>query len=173
MRIFNLGLPKTGTKSLKFALQILGFREGKKEDFPRKSDRFYSFDWVHQIYYKDLVEKYPDSIFLLTCRDSGKWYRSECKWSLMPGHIKLRRLLDQRIKLYGHEMPQGHKKDYIRRYREHYRRVVEYFRSINKKIHILEWEEGAHQGNWKQLCRVFNLNAPDMPFPHENRQDFN
>jgi len=172
MRIINLGLPKTGTKSLKFALKTLGFIEGEKDDFPETPNRFYSFDWVHHVDHKELIKKYPDSVFLLTYRDPEKWYRSECKWSLLPHHLRIPWLLDQRTRLYGYPMPQGHKAEYIKRYEQYYRSTIDYFYLINKMIYLFEWREGDHKENWRQLCDVFKKPIPNIDFPHENKQKF-
>jgi hypothetical protein len=99
LKVIGAGGPRTGTASLKEALEILGF--GKcyhmewlfnhpdhlkywvelfntgKTDFDAAFDGFSStVDFPGYLNYKTLFDKYPDAKVILTDRDSEEWYES-------------------------------------------------------------------------------------------------
>lgn len=99
MRVIGAGFGRTGTMSLKVALEDLGFgpcyhmtevfehpehaeswdaaRRGAAVDwdgFLGKYDA--TVDWPACTFYEELMEKYPDAKVLLSVRDSERWYES-------------------------------------------------------------------------------------------------
>jgi hypothetical protein len=106
MKVIGVGLPKTGTLSLKDALNILGYKthhggdvhsnvgnmkfwveyltmheEGRAN--PTELKAYYdgagwtaSCDFPTAAFYKELVELYPNAKFILTLRDPEAWFRS-------------------------------------------------------------------------------------------------
>ena len=115
MKIFGIGVNKTGTKSLGHGLHILGFKNNHNFDFKliedaqngdltqiqqiiNKHDSFE--DWPYPLIYKKLDELYPDAKFILTTRkDTDTWFHSLVKHSKLTGPTK------HREAIYGHLMP--------------------------------------------------------------------
>ena len=85
-KIFNIGLPKTGTKSLSKALNILGLKSlHNPRVFREKSfEGVYGYnngDWqaicnLSEHYYPQLDKAYPGSKFILTVREINSWLKS-------------------------------------------------------------------------------------------------
>src|SRR3989338_7337559 len=85
-KIFNIGLPKTGTSSLYEALKILGFRTmHNHRDFREASFKgeykYQNDDWralcnLSEHYYPQLDKAYPGSKFVLTVREVNAWLKS-------------------------------------------------------------------------------------------------
>lgn len=99
MQIIGAGFGRTGTMSLKSALQKLGFEpcyhmlevlqhpkhiafwmgvaEGQEINWDEILGKYQSgVDYPLAIYYKELMAAYPDAKVLLTVRDPQKWYES-------------------------------------------------------------------------------------------------
>jgi hypothetical protein len=100
MKVIGAGFGRTGTLSLKVALEELGFKPcyhmmeliTKHREhaalwlaaFQRKPVDWKSMlaeyqacvDWPSTTFYKELMEVYPDAKVLLSVRDPGKWYES-------------------------------------------------------------------------------------------------
>jgi hypothetical protein len=99
LRVIGAGFGRTGTYSLKVALEQLGFGptyhmaevfqhpehtpvwqaagEGKPVDWDRLFAGYQSaVDWPASAFYRELMEVYPDSKVILTTRDPDRWYES-------------------------------------------------------------------------------------------------
>lgn len=99
MRLIGAGFGRTGTTSLKAALEELGLRrcyhmtevfenpwhvplwtaanEGRPVDWKRLFQGYEAtVDWPACTFYKELMEAFPDAKVLLSVRDPEKWYES-------------------------------------------------------------------------------------------------
>ena len=98
LKVIGAGFGRTGTTSLKKALEILGFNKcyhmievlkNRHADlWDRKSrgedvawdEIFHGYqatlDWPSTSFYKELADYFPDARVILTVRDPGKWYQS-------------------------------------------------------------------------------------------------
>lgn len=99
MKIIGAGFGRTGTSSLKVALEELGFgpcyhmtevfahpehaeswdaaRRGEKVDWDGLLDEYHAaVDWPACTFYEELMAKYPDAKVLLSVRDPERWYES-------------------------------------------------------------------------------------------------
>jgi Sulfotransferase domain len=79
-KVFGVGLSRTGTTSLHYALGFLGYRS---IHFPpphqlRELLNFYdaAVDTPVACVFKELAEAYPDARFVLTVRDMDSWLAS-------------------------------------------------------------------------------------------------
>ncbi|MGO8996984.1 MAG: sulfotransferase family protein [Polyangiaceae bacterium] len=102
MKVIGAGFGRTGTYSIKVALEELGFgpcyhmidvvqnpshaaiwraaARGKKVDFRTFLGRYEAtVDWPACSFYKELMEAYPDAKVLLSVRDPDKWLNSLLK----------------------------------------------------------------------------------------------
>lgn len=103
LKVIGAGFGRTGTSTLKGALEILGYDpcyhmiefymnpeeqlplwrdvvEGRKQDW----DKIYAgyqatVDWPGCKYYKELAAHFPDAKVILNHRDPDKWYESMCE----------------------------------------------------------------------------------------------
>lgn len=109
IKIIGAGFPRTGTTTLKKALETLGYKdtyhfkdlianpkklkhwkeleESSNTNFEQLFDGFQAtVDFPGYPYYKILMDKYPDAKVILTKRDVDKWYESTLKtvWKAGP-----------------------------------------------------------------------------------------
>ena len=174
MKVFGIGLNKTGTKSLGTSLRTLGFKNlsWSREIFDiylthglqgleEIIDCYTSFeDWPWPLMYRELDKKYPGSKFILTTRESPEiWYRSLCKHATRTGPNHIRR------RVYGFDMPHGHQDEHIRCYNDHKNNVRAYFKSRPESLLEVCWENGD---GWQELAPFLGSLVPDAPFPHKN-----
>ncbi|GAA0341299.1 sulfotransferase family protein [Actinoallomurus spadix] len=100
LKLINAGLGRTGTTSLKVALERLGFGpcyhmfdivgseerlkqweeivcEGRRPDWGAVFDGYTSaVDGPCAIYYREVMAAFPDAKMILTVRDAERWYQS-------------------------------------------------------------------------------------------------
>lgn len=99
LRVIGAGFGRTGTTSLKSALETLGFGpcdhmqelfrdaehadrwdaavRGEAVDWEELFAGYRStLDWPGCTFYEELMERYPDAKVLLTVRDADRWYES-------------------------------------------------------------------------------------------------
>src|SRR5262245_20087269 len=99
LKVIGAGFGRTGTMSLKLALEQLGFgpcyhmienfahpehapmwqslAEGQTDDWRPILDTYQStVDWPGVIIWKELMAANPDAKIILTLRDPGSWYES-------------------------------------------------------------------------------------------------
>ncbi|MEM7118006.1 MAG: sulfotransferase family protein [Chloroflexota bacterium] len=174
MKIFGIGMMKTGTSTLGFCLPQLGYRHapytpkllrqimvGNYDNLAPYIDQYDSFDdnpWPCLYPWLDAI--YPDSKFILTMRkDSEAWYNSICK------HAKRRGPTIERRLVYGYAMPQRHKESHITQYEAHNTAVQAYFANRPNKLLVACWETGT---GWAELCGFLGHDPPSTPLPHAN-----
>ncbi len=85
-KIFNIGLPRTGTTSLNQALNLLGFnsihnpkrfrKQAMQGQYRFDDDTWQALTNFGEHFYPQLDLAYPDSKFILTLRDEDAWLRS-------------------------------------------------------------------------------------------------
>ena len=155
MKVFGIGLNKTGTSSLgrffqnngykmhedysclkiQLAKNLITKKDMKKSelilDIVENADVFE--DWPWPLIYKQCLERYPDAKFILTVRDSPEqWFDS------LYHHCKRLGPTRQIKAIYGHYTPNNStKKDFIEYYTRHNKEVVEFFSDKPGKLLIL------------------------------------
>jgi len=177
MKIFGIGLEKTGTSTLGRSLEILGFDKRKGFDFEaleaykqghmdevyavaEEHDNFEHYPWA--LMYKELYERYPDAKFILTTRTSAfRWFNSLCHHARRTGPDDARQLV------YGHAMPNLFETEDLAYYDDHVKNVHQFFndRDSSRLLEVC-W---AKDDGWQQLCTFLNCPIPDEEFPHLNR----
>jgi hypothetical protein len=181
MKVFGIGLNKTGTTSLGHALEILGqqkhiscnsrltkyWANNNLSPIISIAEKYDNFeDWPWPLVYKELYNEFEDAKFILTKRSSAeKWYESLCKHSLKTGPTEFRRLI------YGHSMPQGFKTEHIQFYNRHNKEVIKFFQqNAPDKLLVISFEDG---NNWQKICGFLNKEIPKIEFPLLNRSNDN
>jgi hypothetical protein len=172
MKIFGLGLSRTGTGTLTEALKLLGFTSSHYPplrnglDLPEHIQGFFDIPIIP--IYKQLDVKYPNSKFIFSSRDINTWLRS-CEYyfgnkpsSKMSGTIKKHRRL-----VYGSE-------DFDRElfslaYLRHEVDVLKYFENRPNDLLIIDICSGE---GWTKLCPFLNVSIPDVDFPHKHKSKY-
>jgi len=172
MKIFGIGLNKTGTKTLGVCLQHLSYRhvtynleylrafsQGDLNFLCETIKQYDSCeDWPWPLMFELLDEKFPEGKFILTQRQTPAiWFESLCKHAERTGPTEARRLV------YGYEMPHHHRQHHIDFYNTHNRKVMDYFKNRPEKLLAVCWENGE---GWAELCQFINQPHPHIPFPH-------
>ncbi len=172
MKVFGIGMFKTGTTSLGYALDILGYKTlhgpwwgaikdnwyeqpsewKKKIDVFKKKTRHYNafqdFPWMYL--YKEMDQCFPNSRFILTTRDAEKVAESDLNMWKRNG-IAAKSIPDKSL--------------FIKRYLAHKAQVLNYFRNKDNLL-VVNWENGD---GWKQLCDFLEKPVPSRAFPHVNK----
>ncbi len=179
VKIFGIGLNKTGTTTLgvslaQFGFRHLGFRRALFKAHARGDlatvfgaiEQFESFDdWPYPLMFRELHARYGDAArFILTTRASpAAWLES------LKAHTLRANPLSQTNRLaYGFDYPHGREAEHLAFYERHNAAVREFFAAPGRAHLLLDvcWERGD---GWKQLCAFLDLPVPGTPFPHEYR----
>jgi len=173
MKVFGIGLNKTGTTTLASCLRALGFRHtscdldlsrcahrGDMEPIFERADQYESFeDWPWPLVYKEMDRRYVEAKFILTRRPNPEvWFSSLKRHALRTGPSEYRKIA------YGYEMPHGEKDEHVRIYRSHNEGVRHHFQDRTDQLLEVCWEEGD---GWEELGGFLDCPVPDADLPHE------
>jgi hypothetical protein len=183
-KIFGIGLPKSGTLSLRDALQILGYnsvhcptddttvnqiRNGEYElELMRVYDA--ASDIPIPAIFPQLHSAFPGSKFILTYRDENSWIESQRKATFNYDTPKPGSTRDfYRAILYGITAFNENRFRWV--HHKHHEDVARYFSGENAKD-LLTINFTAGEG-WDELCAFLNVPVPSTPFPHSNESHSN
>lgn len=196
MKVIGAGFGRTGTLSIKTALEKLGFgpcyhmtelannpghgevwlgaMRGEPVDWKWLLQNYQAtVDWPACVYYKELMEAYPESKVLLTVRDPDRWYDSVN--DTLFGLVKTVRALK---KLAPAGRPSQPRNSFIwdgtfsDRFQDR-EYAIEVFNRHNEEVkryvpanRLLVYE--AKEG-WGPLCEFLGVEVPEgETFPHLN-----
>lgn len=194
LEVIGTGFGRTGTNSLKLALELLGFgpchhmfelrdhpeqlplwesaAQGAEVDWDVVFDGYSScVDWPAAYYWRELCRKYPKAKVLHSVRDEEKWITSVHK-TILP-KILNRHQLEEGPERSRHNMSfeiilnqtfGGRLDD-----REH---AMNVFRAHNEEVsrtisadRLLVYD--VNQG-WEPICEFLGVSIPETPFPRQN-----
>ena len=177
MKIFGIGLNKTGTSSLHQALELLGYRSlhfGGLEAHERvlraideRKPMLQHFDpepdavsdVIAVIYYFYLADRqYPGSKFILTLRDMEEWLDSRRR------HVE-RNQQSKEAGEYDGAFLTVDLDTWAEEYRRHEAVVRTYF--AGRPADLLAFRPA--DGDWEPLCAFLGRPVPELPFPWANR----
>jgi hypothetical protein len=181
-KVFCIGLPKTGTKTLRAALLQLGYPARRVMSFSLENCDLYwhgdfdalcerargldaVMDWPWCLLYQPLARAFPSALFVLTTRLSEQvWFESV---KAHAGKRRGRRLsAGMRPRVYGYEAPEDNPAHHMQFYLQHNADVRRYFaRQTKTRLLELCWEKGD---GWGELCGALGVPQPEAPFPHVN-----
>lgn len=192
LRVVGAGLGRTGTHSLKVALeQLLGgpchhmvevFDHPESWDAWQRAvagaplaewagvldDYVAAVDWPGCRFYAELADANPDAVVLLSMRaDADEWWRSASKTIF--AHLPRRATDDMQrwlVDLIG-----GHiGEDFLDEdaAKAGYERHLAEVRATIPARRLLEWRA---QDGWEPLCDALGVPVPDGPFPLTNTTD--
>ncbi len=172
VKIFCIGLSKTGTSTFGQCMHILGYKYcpgphdlglalhrmygyGALRPFLKRNEAFGTFPWTEV--YKEVKQEYPESKFVLTTRDTvTKWFNSVRNHVLSRGPQEGCRLA------YGSFCPDEWEDKVVTKYYRHNAAVRDFFHGDSNFIELC-WEQGH---GWSELCAFLECPVPDVEFPH-------
>jgi hypothetical protein len=191
MRVIGAGLGRTGTASLKAALeQLLGGRcyhmfevRERPEDpdvwgdaYEGRPPAWRSFfadyqatvDWPAAPFWPELSDTYPDAIILLSWRDPDAWWTSASN-TIFQG---LATYFEPDAPDDGWtRMGRGMMTAFSPGWRDEsaakaaYIAYNDHVRTTAPADRLVEWQPGD---GWEPICHALGLAVPDVAFPHEN-----
>ena len=177
MKIFGIGLSKTGTTSLAHALEILGYATQDNMGITRYApDDISSID-ISEIeshdaftdtpiptFYKQLDERFQGAKFILTVRDLDGWLKS-CKKQFTRKSADNQTDAHNQLftDLYGTAVFDEDK------FRAGYEKFVNdvYIYFMDRPQDLLVMDVTAGDG-WEKLCPFLGKSFPEVPFPKAN-----
>lgn len=197
LKVIGAGLSRTGTHSLRMALDMLGLKavhfdtqrltdivdgSNQNPDFRRYDDIDAICDLPAAAFYQELMAAYPTSKVILTIRELNDW------WASIEDHFTRnpigneRRLLFRLANKFGIDA-QEPEIDRFRRHLRHYvygsatpqeflykKRFTEHNALVMTSVpkeRLLVMDITAGDG-WEKLCPFIGADIPDTPFPHES-----
>jgi hypothetical protein len=164
MKIFGIGLTRTGTTSLTEALKLLGYSAVHcPMSYEEIETHEVSTDTAVAARFEFLDLLYPGSKFILTFRDLDSWIESAAF---------LRRSdkdpiwqLETRAKLWGSLV--FDKEKFIEGYHKHHSKVLHHFRNRPNDFLILDLKATE---KFKKLCSFLDKPIPSADYPHLNKR---
>ena len=188
IRIIGAGFGRTGTDSLRHALNMLGVgpchhmkevspcdvqkdlwsRKAYDEDIPW-SDLFAGFnsvvDWPGAHFWEELMSVYPKASVVMTYRDPESWWRSFEK-TILPFLLRMKdeNPAGMPWRLIGLNTFDGRPED-KELVLDRYIRNIERARNIVPAERYFEMNLGE---GWDRLCAFLDVPCPDEPYPSGN-----
>jgi hypothetical protein len=185
LEVIGAGFGRTGTESMKRALEILGlgpchhmgevlhnpqqtalWRAAAQGALPDWDEAFAGYrsavDWPSAYFWRETSAYYPDARILLTVRSADSWYQSMEK-TIFRVIEKSTDPASLGLKLINEGVFGG------RRDREHaiavYERNIVEVQAAFPAERLLTYNLGD---GWEPLCRFLDKPVPDVPFPRTN-----
>ncbi len=197
-KVFGVGFSKTGTTSLETALSILGYSvcgghyNNNYSNFlialyvnrdyeeilklTRLFDAFADAPWGGGELYRELYQRYPDADYILTLRDSARWFES-FQNMVTKFDKNLKTAFESLYENGRYGTPyffryvfniqdlDGTRLQIIERYEKYNQAVIDFFRANDKELLVLDVTQGDP---WVPLCAFLNRAVPAVAFPHAN-----
>ena len=195
--VVGAGFGRTGTLSLKSALEALGFdrcyhmmemrensdhravwaaaHRGEPVDWDVLFEGYRAaVDWPACNLWRELAEYYPNAKVLLSVRDSQRWYDS-VRNTIYPSSMNALKSEDEADRRRGEwlqEIIWGGVFDGRLEDRDHaigiYEAHIETVKASIPADRLLVFEAS---GGWGPLCEFLGVEVPETPFPHVNTTD--
>jgi hypothetical protein len=194
LRVIGAGLPRTGTMTLKNALETLlgapchhmaevfgrtetdppAFLAATKGDLPDWEELLAGYaaavDWPASAFYAELAERYPDAIVVLSRRDSfATWWKSATSTIFKAFDGDTAALgganWDAMIDGLWKQCFGDAQRSDPEAVEAAYHRYHDRVRETIPASRLVEFETGA---GWQPLCDALGLPVPETPFPHLN-----
>jgi hypothetical protein len=194
LRVVGAGLGRTGTHSLKLALeQLLGgpcyhmsetfgrpadipvwhaAANGQMPDWPTfLADYTAAVDWPACAFWRPLADEYPDAIVLLSTRSSAdEWWRSADDTIFK---VSKREIPSEHLDVMGAQLAMVD--DLFANTftadlsaapaKQAYEEHNAAVRAAVGPARLVDWQPGD---GWDPICRALSLPVPSEPFPHVN-----
>ncbi|KAA3657063.1 MAG: sulfotransferase family protein [Chloroflexi bacterium] len=195
MKVIGAGYGRTGTLSLQLALEQLGFDpcyhmqtvikrprhlqawdkigQGEPADWLNLlQDYQAAVDFPISLYWRELMDVYPNAKFVLTVRDADSWYDSTVetiyqtitlKWlpNVLPPLKLFIRMVNDIIWDGAFNGRFLHRPHAIQKFEQHNADVQQTIPP--ERLLVFNVKEG-----WEPLCNFLQAPIPNTPFPHAN-----
>ncbi len=165
MKIFGIGLGRTGTRSLSKSMHILGY---KSKHAPKDFDIILDYDFLNDIEiswrFEFFDDFFPNSKFIFTTRDINTWMESCRNRKGLSNNLRIAQNRYMMYNIRGFD-----EKKFRISYYEYHARVYKYFENREKDLLIMNIVAGD---GWKKLCKFLDKEIPDMDFPHRHKTNF-
>ena len=195
LRVVGAGVGRTGTHSLKLALeQLLGApcyhmfevfqhpadieqwqhaAEGNMPDWHQLMANYAaSVDWPASAYWRELADAFPDAVVLLSTRPADEWWHSANRtiWEVTRREPPPDPTMQAQMKMVKLLLQQRFTPDWNdeQSAKAAYERHNEQVRASVPADRLVEWQPGD---GWAPLCRALHLAEPENAFPHVNTAD--
>lgn len=199
LKVIGAGFGRTGTRSLKTALEQLGFdrcyhmvevlrnpghmrrwaeiMQGGRADWDSLFRGYQAAtDWPVAAYYQDLMNVYPEAKVILTVRDPERWHRSVMNTLYQAGRGFFGRFthIVPSVHQFLNAMEKAIWQDVFHNRLEDKAHAVAIFKNHIEDVKRSVPKERllifeARQG-WEPLCSFLNVPVPvDKPYPHKNK----
>ncbi len=193
LRVVGAGLGRTGTLSLKAALErLLGAPcyhmaevfahpehvdvwtaafKGQQPDWKKFLSGYAAeVDWPASAFWFEIAEAFPKAIILLSTRDSSETWWNSANETIFRGHDAAPpgKWKDMVEAMFGYRFTRniGDRAAAIAAYEKHNADV----RARAPKSRLVEYRPGD---GWEPLCKALGVPVPKEPFPHTNtREEF-
>ncbi|WP_310619669.1 sulfotransferase family protein [Flexibacterium corallicola] len=191
LSIIGTGYPRTGTVSLKLALETLGvgpcyhmseilpfpkrlamwqnIAQGDKPDWDQVFNGYKAAcDWPAALFWRELASYYPKARLILTIRDARSWYESmeSTVLAILRKNLGPSFLSNDLIVKKGFNGNIENRDVIIKSYEQNIKNVQDAF----SKNRLLTY---SVQEGWEPLCDFLRKPVPSTPFPKANsRSDF-
>lgn len=199
IKVIGAGFGRTGTMSLKYALEELGFdkcyhmmevmknrghaqfwyeaSQGKPVQWDKVFEGYLAtVDWPACTFYRDLMEQYPDAKVLLTVREPEKWYESayttiyQIRNGLFGWLTPYLPTLSAMPKMVQHLIWAG---TFHNRFEDKPYAIKMFNDHIAEVKRVVPPERllvySVKEG-WEPLCGFLDVPIPQTPFPHVNKK---
>ena len=192
LKVIGAGLGRTGTTSLKIALErLLGepcyhmtevfnnldhiplWRQATLAGEPDWHVMFKNYsatvDWPAASFWPELCRAFPEAMVILSIRDPDEWWESVSNTIFIDHNpVPETDWQDMWFDLVAHRFTRqlDNRKACIDKFQQHYDNV----RQTVPSGRLLEWS--VREG-WQPICERLELPVPPEPFPHSNtKQNF-
>jgi len=198
MKIIGAGFGRTGTMSLKAALNELGFpcyhmdeivlkpqnlrmwaaiADGAAPDFAKIFEGYEAtVDYPVCNYYKELIQLYPEAMVLLSVRDADRWYESTANTIFRTRNLPF---------FVRHVMPFAKQYEKVTNglvwdkvfngrfsSRDHAISVYnDHIADVKATVPPEKLLVYSVKEGWEPLCNFLGVSIPDKPFPNVNSRD--
>lgn len=182
-KVFCLGSNKTGTMSLTQAMRELGYipitteksyglylgagLNHSKNNMIQFFDKLekYPYDFFADIPFSlidshmMIYDLFPDSYYILTIRDSDKWFNSVIRWI---SKLNAQKMYDW---IWGTNVTENNRGTVIEFYEERNQKIIDFFKN-NDNFLVLNIEDNS---NFLTLSKFLKQKEINKRFPHENK----
>ena len=194
LKVIGAGFGRTGTLSMKYALEELGFStcyhmievrknpshpklwtEAKNKDTTDWSALFAGYqasvDWPSCNFWREQAKAFPDSKILLTLRDPSGWYESVMK-TIYPSSKKFAESTEEKEREFGIWAMEMIWESIFDNNMDDRAFVIDKFERHNEKVikevppdRLLVFKAGE---GWNRLCEFLEVPIPGTDFPKVN-----
>ena len=189
LRVVGAGLGRTGTMSLKLALErllgapcyhmaevfaqpehVTSWRDAARGEMPDWKRLFAGYaatvDWPSASFWPEISEAFPDALVLLSVREFDSWWKS-ASTTIFPATKDAtgpwREMVDT---LFGNRFTA--RLDDREACRAAFERHYADARARIPRERLLEWRPSD---GWEPICRALGLAVPGEPFPRTNTSE--